>query len=110
VLPGHGGGFDFEEQVGAADVADDGYPGPGELVFDRVKYLFDRGRLAVGDHLHHVVVVALHFAQDRADVFYRRIDLTCGVADVRGRSGGVDGGGPGNEHGFPSRHDAPSGP
>ena len=32
-LSGHGGGFDFEQQVGTADVANDRYPGPVEIAF-----------------------------------------------------------------------------
>ena len=50
-LFGHGGGFDFKQQIRAADVADDRQPRPGKVALAGVEYLLDLGRFAVGYHL-----------------------------------------------------------
>lgn len=90
MLPGHGCGFDFEQQVGAADVANDRYPGPVEIAFYGIEYLLDFGCFAVGNDLNQVFFAGLHFGKDGPDIFYRGVYLAFGIADIRGGSIGID--------------------
>ena len=105
VLPGHGGGFDFEEQVGAADVADDRYPGPVESLLVSFKYLFDLGCLAIGDYMHDVLVATVHITEHGADVLDGRFDLARSVADMCGLAVGINRGGSGDEYRMARRRD-----
>lgn len=94
------GGFNFEEQVRPAYVADSGEPWPGECVFQAVEYVLDVGGFAVGDDLDDVGVGTVHILQHSADVFDGCIYLAFGVVDVGGVAVGVDGGGAGDEDGL----------
>jgi len=47
-------------------------------------------RFAIGDHLHYILIPAVHIGQNCPDVFYGRCYLARGIADMRGSSIGVD--------------------
>ena len=90
LLLGHCSGFDFEEQVGTADVANDRYPGPVEAAFYRIENFLDLGRFAVGYDLNQIFFAGLHFAENSANVLYCCIYLARSISDIRGGSIGID--------------------
>src|SRR3990172_7879896 len=103
------GGFYFEEQVVAADVADRGDPGPVVLALYGIEDAFDFGCFAVGDDVDNVVVGDVHISKHGADILDCIIYLAFRVADIGCLPGGVNRGRAGNEYGLPGGRRSPRG-